>query len=86
VEDMGEATAVMSLGGDYDASRAVALRTRIARIPGVDLVEFNYTNNKVTVRFNPDQVNPVELKDLVTRDRKHRARSLKKLRGSNEVG
>jgi hypothetical protein len=85
---MAEAIAVMSLGGDYDASRALAFRARMARIAGVNLVEFNYTNNRVTVRFDPDQVGPRELGEFVLREKKHSARSSQaswssRSRGSN---
>ena len=82
---MGNGTTVISLGSDYDAARALALEAAIARIDGVESVEFNYTNNKVTVRFDPDQVNQEELKGLVMRERKRRARSVKELQ-SSEVG
>jgi len=83
---MGEATTVMSLGGDYDATRAVTLRARIARIAGVNHVEFNYTNNRVTVQFDPDLMGPEELEGLVMREKKHHFRSVTKLTSSNEVG
>ena len=83
---MGAAMMVKALGSDYDATRATALRTRIARITGVDLVEFNYTNNRVTVRYDPDQLSQKELEDLVTREKRHRARSVTKLQSSGEVG
>jgi len=79
---MGEAVAVMSLGDNYDTTRALALRTRIARIAGVNLVEFNYTNNKVTVQYDPNQVSQEELKNLVMRDMKHRPSSSTKLKSS----
>jgi len=72
---MGNATTVISLGGDYDATRAVALETRVARTDGVDSVEFNYANNKLTVKFDSDRVSLAELEAIVMRERKHRARS-----------
>jgi len=71
---MGNATTVISLGGDYDATRAVALKTRVARTDGVDSVEFNYANNKLTVKFDSDRVGLAELEGIVMRERKHRAR------------
>ena len=83
---MGTATMVMGLGGDYEATRAVALRTRIAGIAGVDFVEFNYTTNRVTVRFDPDQLSQKELENMVTREKGHRTRSVSNLPSSSEVG
>jgi allophanate hydrolase subunit 1 len=83
---MGTATMVMGLGGDYEATRAVALRTRIARIAGVNFVEFNYTSNRVTVRYDPDQLSQKELENIVTREKRHHARSVTKLQSSSEVG
>ena len=71
---MGNATTVISLGSDYDAARAVALEAAISRIDGVESVVFNYTNNKVTVRFDSDRVGLGELKAAVTREKKHRSR------------
>ena len=72
---MGNATTVMSLGGDYDATRAVALETRVARTDGVDSVDFNYFNNKLTVKFDSGRVSLAELEVIVMRERKHRTRS-----------
>jgi hypothetical protein len=76
---MGSATTVMALGGDYDTTRAVDLRAMIGRIEGVDFADFNYTNNKLTVKFDPDQVNLSELQVIVVRERKHLARSVERL-------
>jgi len=73
---MGNGTTVISLGSEYDAARAVALEAALARVDGVDHVEFNYTNNKVTVGFDPDRTNLKEIKDLVTREKKRQTRSL----------
>ena len=72
---MGNATTVISLGGDYDATRAVALETRVAGTDGVDSADFNYANNKLTVKFDSDRVSLRELEAIVMRERKHRARS-----------
>ena len=72
---MGNATAVISLGGDYDAARAAALRTQVARTGGVDSVEFNYTNNRLTVKFDSNRVSLAELKAIVILEKKHHARS-----------
>ena len=72
---MGNATTVMSLGGDYDATRAVAFETRVARTDGVDSVDFNYFNNKLTVKFDSGRVSLAELEVIVMRERKHRTRS-----------
>ena len=66
---------MISLGSEYDAARAVALEAAVARVDGVDHVEFNYTNNKVTVRFDPDRTNLKEIKDLVTQEKEHHTRS-----------
>jgi copper chaperone CopZ len=73
---MGNGTTVISLGGEYDAARAVALEAAVARVDGVGHVEFNYTNNKVTVRFDTERTNLNEIKDLVTREKKSYTRSL----------
>jgi len=83
---MGTATMVMGLGGDYEVTRAVGLRTRIAGIAGVNFVEFNYTTNRVTVRFDPDQLSQKELENMVTREKGHRTRSVSNLQSSSEVG
>jgi allophanate hydrolase subunit 1 len=83
---MGTATMVMGLGSEYDGTRAVALRTRIARIAGVNFVEFDYTTNRVTVRYDPDQLDQEELEDIVTREKGHFTRSVTKLQSSLEVG
>ena len=72
---MGNATMVMSLGGDYDATRAVALETRVAKTDGVDSVDFNYANNKLTVKFDSGRVSLTELEVIVMRERKHRTHS-----------
>jgi len=71
---MGNGTTVISLGSDYDTPRAVALEAAIARIDGVESVEFNYTNNKVTVKFDSDRVSPGRLKAIVMPEKKHHAR------------
>ena len=83
---MGTATMVMGLGGDYEVTRAVGLRTRIAGIAGVNFVEFNYTTNRLTVRYDPDRLNQKELENIVTREKGHRTRSVTKLQSSSEVG
>ena len=83
---MGTATMVMGLGGDYEATRAVALRTRIAGIAGVDFVEFNYTTNRVTVRYDPDQLSQKVLENIVTREKGHFTLSVTKPHSSSEVG
>ncbi len=69
---MGNAVVVMSLGSEYDVTRAAGMRARVAKIDGVDFVDFNYTNNKLTVKFNPDRASPSELKAMATREKKHR--------------
>ena len=83
---MGTATMVMGLGGDYEVTRAVRLRTRIAGIAGVNFVEFNYTTNRLTVRYDPDRLNQKELENMVTREKGHRTRSVSNLQSSSEVG
>jgi len=83
---MGTATMVMGLGGDYEATRAVALRTRIAGIAGVNFVEFNYTTNRVTVRYDPDRLSQKVLENIVTREKEHRASAVTKAQGCSEVG
>jgi hypothetical protein len=69
---MGSALVVITLGTDYDATRAAGIKARLGKIDGVDFVDFNYTNNKLTVKFNPDRASPSELKALVMREKKHR--------------
>ena len=73
---MGNATKVMSLGGDYDTTRAVGLKARMAKTKGVARVDFNYTNNKVTVEFDSEGASPKELEAMVSREKKHRAHSI----------
>ena len=73
---MGNGTTVMSLGSEYDAARAAALEAALARVDGVDHVEFNYTNNRVTIAFDPDRTSLKEIEDLVTREKKHHTHSL----------
>jgi copper chaperone CopZ len=68
---MGNATTVMSLGSDYDATRAVVLEAAISKIDGIESVEFNYTSNKVTVKFDSGRVSLGELKAIVMREKKH---------------
>jgi len=68
---MENGTAVISLGSEYDSARAAALEAAVERVKGVDHVEFNYTNNKVSVRFDPDRTNLKEIMDLVAREKKH---------------
>jgi hypothetical protein len=69
---MGSAVVVMSLGPEYDVTRAARMRARLAKIDGVDFVDFNYTNNKLTVKFNPDRARPSELKAMAAREKTHR--------------
>jgi allophanate hydrolase subunit 1 len=83
---MGTATMVMGLGGDYEVTRAVGLRTRIAGIAGVNFVEFNYTTNRLTVRYDPDRLNQKELEEIVTMEKGHRTRPGMELQSSSEVG
>ena len=81
---MGDATAVMTLGNDYDVSRAVGLMARIAKINGVQFVDFNYTTNKIIVDFDPGRVGLQKLKEMVTRERAHLGPSTKR-RSRNRV-
>ena len=67
---------VISLGCEYDATRAAALEAAVARVDGVGHVELNYTNNKVTVRFDPERTDLNELADLVAREKKRHTRSI----------
>jgi len=68
---MESAMAVMALGGDYDASRAMGLMAKMAKIGGVQAVDFNYTTNKVIVNFDPARVSLDKVKNVVTRERRH---------------
>ena len=73
---MGNATMVIALGSDYDTTTAAGLKARIAKVKGVALVDFNYTNKKATIEFDADKVSPSELETMVSREKKHRARSI----------
>jgi allophanate hydrolase subunit 1 len=64
----------MALGGEYDAVRAVGLMARVVKIRGVEFVDFNYTTNRLTVKFDPDRVSLEKLRGIVTREREHRER------------
>jgi copper chaperone CopZ len=75
---MGKARMVITLVSDYDTTRAAGLKARIAKINGVAFVDFNYTNNKVTLEFDPDRVSPRELEVVVMQENKHSARSVAK--------
>lgn len=83
---MGSATMVMALGSDYDAARAVGLKALIARIDGVDFVDFNYTTNKLTVKFDSDRLSLRELESVVMREKQHHARSVMRLQSRSEAG
>ena len=67
---MGTAMTVTALRDDYDARGAVELKTAIARVDGVESVDFNYTNNKLIVKFDSDRVSLLELKKIITRQEK----------------
>ena len=69
---MGSAMMVITLGNDYDATRAASIKARLVRIDGVGFVDFNYINNKLKVNFDPDRVSLSELEAMVMREKKHR--------------
>jgi hypothetical protein len=69
VQKMAHATLVMGLGGDYDPTRAAVLYAILSAIGGVEFVEFNYTNNKVTVSFDPERVSLSELTEILSREK-----------------
>ena len=75
---MGKARMVITLGSDYDTTKAAGLKARIAKIKGVGFVDFNYTNNKATMEFDPDRASSVELEAIVKQENKHCARSVAK--------
>ena len=83
---MRVATAVMALGVEYDAKRAERLRASVAGIDGVDFADFNYTNNKLAVKFDPDRVNLEKLQGIVARERKHQDRSADWRRNARGTG
>lgn len=83
---MESGTTVISLGSEYDATRAAALKGAIAGIDGVASVEFNYTTNKVAVRFDPDRTILKEITDLVAREKKRHILSVVERNVSREVG
>jgi allophanate hydrolase subunit 1 len=70
---MGNATVIIALGPDYDATRAAGIKSRLATKDGVNFVDFNYTNNKLTVKFDPDRASFDELKAIFEQEKKHRA-------------
>jgi hypothetical protein len=69
---MGSAMVVMTLGTEYDVTRAAGMKALLAKMDGVDFVDFNYTNNKLTVKFNPDRASPFRIKAIAVREKKHR--------------
>jgi hypothetical protein len=75
VRDLGRARMVITLGSDYDTTRAAGFKARMDKIKGVTFMDFDYINNKVILEFNPDRVGPRELEVMVTQESKHRARS-----------
>ena len=77
---------MMALGGGYDARRAERLKALVAGIGGVDFVDFNYTNNRITVEFDPDQQSLERLKDIVARESKRRLRPAESRRSESEAG
>jgi len=77
---------VMTLGAGYDARRAERLKALVAGIGGVDFVDFNYTNNKITVEFDSDQQSLERLKDVVAQERKRRFRPAESQRSESEAG
>ena len=86
VLNMGSATMVMTLGNDYDVTRVVELKAAIASLNGVDLLDFNYTNNKLTVKFDPDRVSLSELKRMVAQQEKLHIRQAKDPQNKGRVG
>jgi hypothetical protein len=76
VRGMGRARMVITLGSDYDTTRAAGLKARIAKIKGVTFMDFNYINNKVILEFDPDRVGPGELEVMVTQENEHHVRSV----------
>ena len=76
---MATATMVMGLGGDYDSTKAGALYAVLSDLDGVEYVEFNYTNNKVTVSFDPDRVSLKELESIIIQEKNHRDRPTQKI-------
>jgi allophanate hydrolase subunit 1 len=84
VQKMANATLVMGLGGDYDPTRAAALYAILSAIGGVEFVEFNYTNNKVTISFDPDRVSLSELTDILSREKEQNPISNDKIEVAGE--
>lgn len=82
---MGSATMVTALGSDYDAARATGLKALVARIDGVDFVDFNYTTNKLTVKFDSDRLSLRELESVVMREKQHHARSVMRFQSGSEA-
>ncbi len=76
---MSNATAIISLGGEYDSARASVLYANLSGVKGVLFVEFNYTTNKVTLSFDPDLVSLDEIKGIIAREKEGQGPSLRKL-------
>ena len=77
---------MMTLGAGYDARRAERLKALVAGIGGVDFVDFNYTNNKITVEFDSDQQSLERLKDVVAQESKRRFCLAESQRSESEAG
>ena len=77
---------MISLGSEYDATRAAALKAAMVEVAGVTDVEFNYTTNKITVRFDPNRTDLKELTRLVVLEKKRHPRSPSNEMRVREVG
>jgi hypothetical protein len=82
---METATAVIALGSDYDAAGAVTLKATLARVDGIGFVDYNYTNNRLTVRFDPDRMSLSELKGIVKREQKRQGPPAGRTRGPSSL-
>jgi|SRR5271157_3696348 len=76
---MGNATTVMALGSEYDTARAAAMMASIAKMQGVESVDFNYTMNKVTVKFDSDRLSLKVLEGVILGEKRHRNHSAEKV-------
>jgi len=76
----------MTLGVSYDTKRAGRLRALVAAIDGVEFADFNYANNRITAKFDPDRLSPQRLQDIIAQERKHRLCSAERQQNDRGTG
>jgi len=80
-----ESTIVAALGDGYDTTRALRLESLLRGVDGVNFVGFNYVNDRVTVRFDPDRADPKKLRGIIDEERKQHSRHVKKVRKGRDL-